>query len=273
MMAIMNLLLFMKNNNQSSYSIPAISLVRGMQLELSTSVSVLQRLQAFTSCFDSANQEGFKPLLFMGTDDGRGLIRNLSHTFAEAEWYEKRWSSKEKHLADLLGLPPVNPWDKHALSVVESEAYLKDMIGMLSRDERTFDVLAIGPLSNLARLVLYQGHVLMKKIDRLVVMGGAVNLTDSSNQFNGAEWNFYCDALSAEIVLRQFQTKIMLFDLKVANLNAVTEQQALEIYEYASHLPMAEHSLQRIELSLLNMSRASVTYDLITSLFFTNPGK
>lgn len=210
-------------------SVIGVSLVTGMQLSLENSVDILQRLQLFTNGFERhesvmnlISQEQLKlPKLYISMDP-HGLIPSQSHSFSEGAWYAK-WNDKELHMADILGMPPiVNYSHPTLLPVVSGQDYVKEMMNLLKNQielNQPATILAIGPLTNLARLVLSnQNHILEKAIEKIVIMGGAINMIDPSNTINGAEWNFFCDSTAAEIALRTFSGRIVLFDLKVANL-------------------------------------------------------
>ncbi|KAG2379371.1 hypothetical protein C9374_007510 [Naegleria lovaniensis] len=273
-------------NNNFTISIIGISLVTGMQLSLETSVDILQRLQLFTNGFKhmkmsmtnsiyyTPSQEMKLPKLYISMDP-HGLIPSQSHSFAEGTWYAK-WKDRELHMADILEIPPIANYSHPVLlPVVNSQEYVKEMMHLLKNQidlNQPATVLAIGPLTNLARLVLSNHNNLLEKaIEKIVIMGGAIDMIDPSNAINGAEWNFFCDSTAAEIVLRAFSGRTVLFDLKVANLDAVNETNAQDIYKYATSFTIPKHSLQFVQLGLLEMSRASLTYDVVTSFYLTHP--
>ncbi len=63
------------------------------------------------------------------------------------------------------------------------------------------EVLALGPLTNLAE-AFTKTPALIDKIDRITIMGGAVDVPGSAvNEINKtAEWNIYCDPPAARVV-------------------------------------------------------------------------
>lgn len=77
---------------------------------------------------------------------------------------------------------------------------------LLVNSKEVYDIIAIGPLTNLAE-VLQQAPALRKKINMIYIMGGAVhvpgNLQMGDPKLNAtAEWNFYIDPTAADIVFR-----------------------------------------------------------------------
>lgn len=77
---------------------------------------------------------------------------------------------------------------------------------LLANSKESYDIIAIGPLTNLAE-VFQQAPALRKKIHMLYIMGGAVhvpgNLQIGDPTLNAtAEWNFYIDPTAADIVFR-----------------------------------------------------------------------
>ena len=72
-------------------------------------------------------------------------------------------------------------------------------------------IIALGPLTNIARLLLRYPDV-KEHLERVVVMGGAVGVP--GNVTPGAEFNFYCDPRAADLVLSSGVT-VTLVDLRV----------------------------------------------------------
>ena len=64
------------------------------------------------------------------------------------------------------------------------------------------EVLALGPLTNLAE-AFTKTPALVDKIDRITIMGGAVDVPGSavSDTNKTAEWNIYCDPPAARVAL------------------------------------------------------------------------
>jgi purine nucleosidase len=69
-------------------------------------------------------------------------------------------------------------------------------------NDKDISVIATGPLTNIARAILYRPEFI-HKIDQLVIMGGAYGLGSyiQGNITDFAEFNFYCDPEAARLVL------------------------------------------------------------------------
>ncbi len=88
------------------------------------------------------------------------------------------------------------------------------------------EILAIGPLTNIA-LSLKSYQELKKKIKRIYIMGGAINvpgnLSDSGKKYQNksAEWNIYIDPEAASFILNQ-DIPITLIPIDVTNKYPIT---------------------------------------------------
>lgn len=91
--------------------------------------------------------------------------------------------------------------------------------------KRPATVLAIGPLTNVARL-LERKPALASRIERLVIMGGNVDVP--GNVTKAAEFNFWFDPEAARAVFRSPVKKI-LFPLDVCNQTVVTRRHFDEV--------------------------------------------
>ena len=83
----------------------------------------------------------------------------------------------------------------------------KDFLGFIDEivkyyNDKDISVIATGPLTNIARAILYRPEFI-HKIDQLVIMGGAYGLGSyiQGNITDFAEFNFYCDPEAARLVL------------------------------------------------------------------------
>ncbi|MCX6638097.1 MAG: nucleoside hydrolase [Acidobacteria bacterium] len=103
----------------------------------------------------------------------------------------------------------------------QRETAVEFMIRTLEREPDGVTILAIGPLTNLAR-VLQQRPDLAAKARRLVIMGG--NLFVPGNASKAAEFNFWFDPEAARIVLRSSIPKKILFGLDICNKAVLTRE-------------------------------------------------
>ena len=97
----------------------------------------------------------------------------------------------------------VNRWGDEMLPAVEQQP-VKDgeqlLIDTLHDATRPITVVAVGPLTNLG-VVLEAHPELATRIERIVIMGGAVTVPGNVEAAPTAEWNIYIDPESARRVL------------------------------------------------------------------------
>lgn len=103
------------------------------------------------------------------------------------------------------------------------------LIATLENAQEPLDILALGPLTNLAQLVLARPD-LKKKIRKLIIMGGAIhvpgNLLHYIPENKHAEWNIFIDPLAANLVFES-GIPILLVGLDATNQTRLT----LEFYQ------------------------------------------
>lgn len=97
----------------------------------------------------------------------------------------------------------VNQWGDEMLPAVELKP-LNDaeqlLIDTLNEAKTPITVVAVGPLTNLG-VVLKDRPELVSRIERIVIMGGAVTVPGNVEAAPTAEWNIYIDPESARRVL------------------------------------------------------------------------
>jgi len=101
------------------------------------------------------------------------------------------------------------------------ETAVEFMIRTLEREPDGVTILAIGPLTNVAR-VLQQRPDLAARVRRLVIMGG--NLYVPGNASKAAEFNFWFDPEAARVVLRSNVPRKILFALDICNKAVLTRE-------------------------------------------------
>jgi pyrimidine-specific ribonucleoside hydrolase len=105
------------------------------------------------------------------------------------------WPVEWRTAANALPRIPVQRLEQRP--VVDAEAMLPDV---LERADRKVTVVAVGPLTNIA-VTLAAHPELASTIERIVVMGGAVDVAGNVPDAPSAEWNLYIDPEAARIVL------------------------------------------------------------------------
>lgn len=125
---------------------------------------------------------------------GREQPLSGDHRFPESVLQE---SDTLNHTAHLLP-----PFKRHKKLVARDL-----LLDLLSTTSSPIDILAIGPLTNLAEVLLENPEV-KNNIRMIYVMGGAIQVPGNIREVNPhiknnvSEWNFYIDPLAADIVFR-----------------------------------------------------------------------
>ena len=133
-------------------------------------------------------------------------------------------------LSHRLPEPTVGTIDGTALQLLDD---------LLSRTPGDAVLVALGPLTNLARL-LWERRAALNQARNIVVMGGAVNAP--GNVTPKAEFNIYCDPVAAEVVLSS-GLPITFVDLAACRQVAINREQAMGL--------SSKHPLGRLTLDLL----------------------
>ncbi len=97
------------------------------------------------------------------------------------------------HGEDGLGGPSIPP----AVTPIETEHAVDFIIRALRESDEPITLVPVGPLTNIA-MALIQAPDIKSKIDKIVIMGGAVH--DPGNITSAAEFNIYVDPEAAKIV-------------------------------------------------------------------------
>ena len=108
-------------------------------------------------------------------------------------------------------LPPLQPY---VFSADAAAAAMVAAAHAARTAQRQFVLLAIGPLTNVARAVQLAPDF-VNSVDRIVIMGGAIFAPGNVPPANVSEWNIYGDPAAAAIVLGAFGTKAFLVPLDV----------------------------------------------------------
>jgi purine nucleosidase len=109
-----------------------------------------------------------------------------------------------------------------------------ELMTRLLKERDGVTIIAIGPLTNVARL-LYEQPELAKKIKRLVVMGGSIAVGYDGKPQPEVEWNFKLDVPAAKKVLSS-SLPILLVPLDATATVALDAKQRKELF--AAHTPL-----------------------------------
>ncbi|MCH7736230.1 MAG: nucleoside hydrolase [Chloroflexi bacterium] len=119
------------------------------------------------------------------------------------------------------------------------EGAVQFLYDRLTRAPGEVVLVALGPLTNLARLIWERPDAL-GQAKNIVVMGGAVNTP--GNVTPRAEFNFYSDPAAAEIVLSS-RLPVTLVDLAACRQVGISREQAMRL--------RSDHPIGRLTLELL----------------------
>ena len=129
-------------------------------------------------------------------------------------------------------------------------------------------ILALGPLSNLAR-ALQIDPALPALIKEVVIMGGAIQVPGNKNRV--AEFNFFVDPEAADIVLRSNMRKTLLpldvcitTSLKIEDFKTIADK-----HLRAKLLPMMHHFLKGLRKD--ETQAGILAYDALAGYILLNP--
>ncbi len=128
---------------------------------------------------------------------------------------------------------------REPVTVPVAEGAVEFLYSGLTHDLGETTLVALGPLTNLARL-LWQRPIALEQARNIVVMGGAVD--GPGNVTPKAEFNIYCDPVAAEIVLAS-GLPVSLVDLPACRQVSIGREEALGL--------RSEHPLGKLTLDLL----------------------
>jgi purine nucleosidase len=109
-----------------------------------------------------------------------------------------------------------------------------ELMTRLLQEHDGVTIIAIGPLTNVARLITEQ-PALAKKINRLVVMGGSIAIGYDGKPKPEVEWNFKLDIQAAQKVLSS-SIPLVLVPLDATGTVALEAKQRNELF--AAHTPL-----------------------------------
>ncbi|PID29100.1 hypothetical protein CR983_04350 [Candidatus Saccharibacteria bacterium] len=106
--------------------------------------------------------------------------------------------SRLLELATIHGEDGLSGLSSSLQSVDYSDLAVKKLLELVNKYPHEIELLAIGPLTNVARAIQVDSET-MSTLKSLVVLGGALEVGGNTNQV--AEFNFYTDPEAAKIVL------------------------------------------------------------------------
>jgi len=192
--------------NDSAYHIELISTVAG-------NVSLEQAVKNTLTTIEHAGT--YEPPVYKGAD--KMLLRNLVH-------------AHETHGQDGMGDIGLKP---HYLSARKENGILKVLEVLRESKMGEIDIIALGPLTNLA-LAIRLDNEAMKKAGRIVIMGtaglGIGNVTPV------AEFNIWQDAEAAKIVVESGLERIIFVGWDACRGDSMLNSQEIEQIQRGSDL-------------------------------------
>lgn len=168
---------------------------------------------------------------------------------------------------------PKHPNPKITHSAVEL------LIKTLESSKEKITILATGPLTNIAQLIKKHPQLAKETIEKIVIMGGAVNIEgnikvlDPESNNTVAEWNIYADPKAAEIVFLS-GIPVTLVPLNATNQVPMTK----EFYDLLSHkqqpaLKLIYQMLKKLvdDLSMDTFLNQFCLWDPLAAMICINP--
>ncbi|TPX56569.1 hypothetical protein PhCBS80983_g04450 [Powellomyces hirtus] len=100
----------------------------------------------------------------------------------------------------------------------------------------TINIVAVGPLSNVARAIQKDPET-MKKVKAIYTMGGAINVPGNITPL--AEFNWYADALAAHVLVAS-DLPVYVLPLDVTTVSSVVDSQYLISHALPLHTPLSD---------------------------------
>lgn len=138
----------------------------------------------------------------------------------------------------------------------------------ITENKKEIILLAIGPLTNIAKLFLKNPKI-PRLLKELVIMGGAIDVVGNMNRV--AEFNFFVDPDAASIVLGA-DVKKTLIPLDVCNQTALSMEDFAKMKEsrlYPQIKRMMKHFIKGIKKE--EGLNGAIVYDALASYFIINP--
>ncbi|KND03854.1 uncharacterized protein SPPG_01308 [Spizellomyces punctatus DAOM BR117] len=128
-----------------------------------------------------------------------------------------------------------------------------------SHPDKTITILALGPLSNVAR-AMQKAPETMKKVKHIISMGGAIN--HPGNITPVSEFNWFADGLAAHLVIAS-SLPVRVLPLDVTMVSAVVESRYLYEHVAALSTPLSNFVTQIIQ-HILQLTERSWGYRWLT---------
>ncbi|XP_055584680.1 nucleoside hydrolase-like [Uranotaenia lowii] len=145
---------------------------------------------------------------------------------------------------------------------------VQNMAALINRYPREITLIALGPLTNVALLIKMYPAV-RDNLKQIFIMGG--NRHGVGNTESAAEFNFYSDPESANIVINNFEQSITLLPWETASKEelAIDRTWRFDVLGSADN-PVVE-ILNAVESKVLRETDSWLPCDLLVPMVFANP--
>jgi len=144
----------------------------------------------------------------------------------------------------------------------------EELLKLINANPGEVTILALGPLSNIARAIRLD-PTFSTKVKQLVIMGGAINVPGNKNRV--AEFNFSVDPEAADIIFRTEISKVLV-PLDACNqvvMKVIDFRKILNTKLQAILLPMMEHFAAGLTTD--EGTTGILVYDALAAYFLINP--
>lgn len=142
------------------------------------------------------------------------------------------------------------------------------IIELVEKNPGEITILALGPLSNIARAIIKKPTI-ASKIKQLIMMGGAIEVPGNKNRV--AEFNFFVDPEAANVVFKTDIEKVLV-PLDACNQVVMQVNDFRQIKNASLKkilLPMMEHFL--VDLTSDEGTTGILVYDALAAFFLIAP--
>ncbi|VVB79714.1 Pyrimidine-specific ribonucleoside hydrolase RihA [uncultured archaeon] len=145
---------------------------------------------------------------------------------------------------------------------------VEKILEIVSNNPGEISIVAIGPLTNIAKAI-QENFEVMKKVKEIIIMGGAIKVPGNMNKV--AEFNIYNDPLAAEIVFN-FPVSKTLIPLDLCNQVELSEEDFNKIDSKLKKpiLEMVGEFMSRLEINETG-KRVALVYDALAVYYLLNP--
>lgn len=208
----------------------------------------------------------------MGNADIESVTKNANFI---ANWIRDVpiWKGSQKPLTrdfkkgNVMGSTGLGKIRPPKLKYVPKNA-INEIVNILEKNKKQIDILAIGPLTNLAK-IFKQNPSLTKKVRQLTILGGSA--TGIGNMNRVSEFNFFIDPEAASIILQLPIQKVLIpLELCYQTTLELNDFKILSKKPYYFKLMDILNKYKK-NLSIYEGQNSIVVYDALAAFVMLNP--